>query len=267
MSRYLRTRARRMAGTEDYTARPSPRPTGTEGWRVVAGMATHGPRIATADLPILSIARQVDVLHVVLNGERYVPDHLPRLPNVRYHADGSDLGARAKLYHLTDIDAEAAFGVDDDLLYPHDYVSHSLALLQTDPGSTYCYHGVRLNERYDTYRQSRAVWSGLRGLSGEPVRVHVLGTGTCFWSPHHALGGGPRWDDSPWPVRIDTPTGHRVWQRGGRVLCPPRRDPWIRAHRHADKACSIVRMTSEDPSDIDRYVLEHGVHRLLLEAL
>jgi hypothetical protein len=235
----------------------SPRPAGTEGWWVVAGMATHGTRIATAGKAIESIARQVDELIVNLNGETSVPDHLPRWTNIHYRADGSDNGAASKLRGLHASVIDVAFGVDDDLYYPHDYVAHSLAHVLADPSRTYCYHGVRLHADYTTYRKSRTVWSGLRGLSTARA-CHVLGTGTSFWSTRYAVG--PRELDCPWPVRIDTPCGWAVIQRGGSIVCPPRRDPWIGSVREADRTVAICRMTTLDASPIDDYVRETGLH-------
>lgn len=92
-------------------------------------------------------------------------------------AAGDELGDRAKFLGCADAPPDTIYlGVDDDLIYPPDYVEAITAGLERYPRSIVSFHGWKLDkttgEPYvDNYRCLENVW--------DDVPVHVAGTGVC----------------------------------------------------------------------------------------
>jgi hypothetical protein len=231
----------------------SPRPEGTEGWWVVAGMATQPARLATLAGAVMSIARQVDELHVYLNALDEPPAGLPRATNIRYHC-GADLGAAAKLGYQAG--ADVYLSVDDDLIYAGDYVARHLAAQIRYTDTITCVHGSVLRPDYEGYTSSRRVLSGYRGLSMD-APVHVIGTGTAAWKPreiHIPVSAATR------PVQIDVPVSIYARSRGMRTVCIAHPACTMVDTHGADQSVAICRMTQRDSSAIDADVMASGLH-------
>ena len=115
-------------------------------------MATLSERAGSRAMSIDSLLPQVDRLIVTL---------------------GDTLGDQAKFAACPQ--ASGVFlGVDDDLVYPPDYVATILAGLARHPGCIVSFHGWTMDsdgERVDNYRCLEKVESD--------VQVHVAGTGVC----------------------------------------------------------------------------------------
>jgi hypothetical protein len=123
----------------------------TEVW---AGMATLSERAGSRAMSIDSLLPQVDRLIVTL---------------------GDTLGDQAKFAACPTAHGDVIFlGVDDDIVYPPDYVETIVAGLARYPGCIVSFHGWTMDatgERVDNYRCLEAV--------EEDVDVHVAGTGVC----------------------------------------------------------------------------------------
>lgn len=125
---------------------------------VWAGMATLSDRHDMRGMAINSILPQVDRLIV---------------------ADGDHRGDQAKFLGCEYAPAGTVFvAVDDDLIYPPDYIDALLAGLERHPGSIVSFHGWKMDEAgelyVENYRCLENVW--------EDVEVHVAGTGVCAFS-------------------------------------------------------------------------------------
>ena len=121
----------------------------TEIW---AGLATLSERAGSRNMTIDSLLPQVDRLIVTL---------------------GDELGDQAK-FAACPYAPGVFLGVDDDLMYPPDYVNRILAGLERYPGCIVTFHGWTMDEngeRVDNYRCLEKV--------AEDVDVHVAGTGVC----------------------------------------------------------------------------------------
>lgn len=123
--------------------------------QIWAGMATITGREETRAMAINSILSQVDRLVV---------------------ANGDDRGDQAKFLGCEDAPEDIIWlGVDDDLIYPPDYVETIVAGLDRYPGSIVSFHGWKLDEDgecyVENYRCLENVW--------DDVPVHVAGTGVC----------------------------------------------------------------------------------------
>src|SRR5699024_9778039 len=97
---------------------------------VIAGLATMPSRVQVLREAFNSIYWQVDEVYVFLNNFDYVPGFL-KLPGVKifrsqeFH-DYKDVG---KFFALRDVKEGILFTIDDDILYPPDYVSQMLSYL------------------------------------------------------------------------------------------------------------------------------------------
>lgn len=97
---------------------------------IAANLATYPPRISFLPRVVAAIAPQVDSLNVVLNEYEAVPDFLRGYDNVRPLLPEHDTMATGKFYPDTG-DAEYVLLVDDDVIYPDDFVARSLAEFQS----------------------------------------------------------------------------------------------------------------------------------------
>jgi hypothetical protein len=116
-------------------------------------MATLNDRSLLRTMAVTSLLSQVDRL-IIVNGE--------------------ERGDQAKFAACEEAPEDVIFiGVDDDLIYPPDYVQRIVAGIARDPDAIVSFHGWRMNEQGDAYAENfrclENVWDD------EPV--HVAGTG------------------------------------------------------------------------------------------
>jgi hypothetical protein len=120
--------------------------------KVWAGMATIDGREGCRAMAVDSIVPQVDRLTI---------------------ADGNRRGDQAKFLACEHAPAGIVFAsVDDDLIYPADYIATLLDGLKRHPGCIVSFHGWTMDENgemVDNYRCLENVW--------DDVEVHVAGTG------------------------------------------------------------------------------------------
>lgn len=148
---------------------------------VTVGIATYPPRLTALPDTIESLHDQVDCIHVCLNEYRQVPAVLQRYSKVICtipERNLSDLGKFLQLpksngYFLT---------CDDDLLYPHDYVTKTITQLRKHGGVVSYLGRVFPRDRkcQSYYRDTAEYYHCLREVQ-QDHQVHVVGTGVmCF---------------------------------------------------------------------------------------
>lgn len=93
---------------------------------IVANLATYPPRQSFLPRVVAAIAPQVDRLNVVLNRYETIPEFLREMRNVVPILPGHDTMATGKFYPDSS-EADYVFFVDDDVVYPEDFVSKSIA--------------------------------------------------------------------------------------------------------------------------------------------
>ncbi len=122
---------------------------------VIAGMATIRGREELRAIAINSLIGQVDSLIA---------------------SAGDELGDQAKFLGCEHAPADTVWlGVDDDLIYPPDYVATILAGLDRHPGCVVSFHGWRFDDEGEPYAEN---YRCLERVVDE-VEVHVAGTGVC----------------------------------------------------------------------------------------
>lgn len=163
---------------------------------IVANLATYPPRLGTLPEVIASIIPQVDQLNIVLNEFDSVPDWLEKTPKVRAIIPAQDTKDTGKFLPDTS-EADYVFLIDDDIVYPPDYVRETLRRFQDlGPGVAASYHGslygvrrsLKLNARslkrafravvLGNWHETRKVFPFHKGLS-EPVVVDQIASGVA----------------------------------------------------------------------------------------
>lgn len=135
--------------------------------KVVIGMATTEERYEYAVKAIESLKGQCDSIHL----------HVNSLTN-----DKADNGkfVPLKLMHKQGEYADYFFSVDDDLIYPKNYVRDMIKAID-EHKCIVTYHGRKLVGTGKDYYKDHVAFSCLRDMDGT-VRVDVAGTGCTAFS-------------------------------------------------------------------------------------
>ncbi|NEP75193.1 MAG: tetratricopeptide repeat protein [Okeania sp. SIO2G4] len=153
--------------------------------KTVACMASVGERESMLFDVINCLYPFVDKLCVYLNNYSNVPDFLqdPKIEYIRSQ-DCGDFGDAGKFYWVEDKSFDVMFTVDDDLLYPPNYVDKIINKLDEYNGNAIlgC-HGVFIKQPLIEYynQQNRHTLRFSHALDLDR-QVHVLGTGTVAFS-------------------------------------------------------------------------------------
>lgn len=152
------------------------------GQRRVGTMASFPPRRDGLKLSIDSILPQLDQLIVYLNGYEGVPEFLrdPKIRIVRSQDALGDLRDNGKFFDLPQEDDAYVFTLDDDLIYPPDYVAKMIFQIEMLGRSVVVgVHGANFPDGEFTRLNQRTVF---HFAFKKPGRfVDLLGTGTTAW--------------------------------------------------------------------------------------
>lgn len=146
---------------------------------VVAGMATMPSRLESFELAINSILPQVDRLFLFL--DRFETPYVSADPRVVVLTSDifGDLRANGKLMGLSMAGPDAYyFCVDDDIIYPPDYVRTMLGYLsEHDNSAVAAVHSSILKPDLTNYVKDRFIYHR-SGKLDRATEVHVAGTCT-----------------------------------------------------------------------------------------
>ena len=166
---------------------------------VWAGMATMSERSGCRAMAIDSIQSQVDRLIV---------------------ANGDGRGDKMKFLACHDAPGDTVFlGVDDDLIYPPDYVTTILAGLERHPGCIVSFHGWTIGRHAETYVENYRCLENVY----DDVEVHVAGTGV---SAFHLDTIRPVMDDFE-SINADVWLAVRAQERGIRRVVLEHQSYWL----------------------------------------
>lgn len=157
--------------------------------RVTANIATHPPRFESLLRTLESIDGQFDEIRIYLNGYVSVPRELERYSTYI----GPDLTDNGK-FAWCESPGEYYFTLDDDIIYPSDYVSRTLPLIG---GRVVSYHGRRLTGIRKKYYGCHRTFLFYEGFDKE-IPLDVAGTGvmafdtdvfcpTLWRTPHYRM--------------------------------------------------------------------------------
>jgi hypothetical protein len=154
--------------------------------KISANIATYQPRMHSLKQMVASIYDQVDVINICFNEMEWdeIPTffhHLYDTGKVDIFIPDSNLTDNGKFLLLDEQSEEHQyyFSMDDDLVYPHDYVENTIEAIKTF-GTIITYHGRILLGTQRDYYQGHKSFHCLGDQKGNH-RIDVCGTGvTAF---------------------------------------------------------------------------------------
>jgi hypothetical protein len=152
--------------------------------KITATMATMPARIKSLKQAVGSIITQVDELWVYLNNFTSVPEFLinKKIKVSRSNEELGDIGDAGKFYRCEEIEGYH-FTIDDDLIYPPDYVKIMVAEIERHQRKCIisCHGRVFKQEQIKSYyKEYKQAVSCLRQQNNN-VTVHVGGTGVMAY--------------------------------------------------------------------------------------
>jgi hypothetical protein len=146
--------------------------------RRIGQIATYPGRIGNLPAMLESVGSQLDEIHVVLNQYSAAQRRrLPKLANVDYLVPDEDLKDTGKFLRRAGAN-EYVFLMDDDLIFPTDYVATLIEAHQALPSARVAVgvHGVIYSDLFEGAAPSRFVAKFDKALA-KPILVNQLGTG------------------------------------------------------------------------------------------
>jgi len=195
---------------------------------VAACMATYPGRFGNLKQVVASLVPQIDQLYIYVNETLDGLPDLSRWPNVTIvdaRAHEGDLSATGKLFPLEFISRSFVFLVDDDFIYPPDYVARYRAIFAAfDDRCCVTTHGGVLPPRPLWYFDRCRSFDAQKALD----RLHLAslaGSGTFAF---HQDRFTVRFADAPREPMVDLFLSMGAFDQGLPIWCAPRPERWLR---------------------------------------
>lgn len=187
--------------------------------RISANMATIERRKHLLPKVISSIVDQVDVVRIWAND--YTPDI--NYDKVEVHG-GKDLTDNGKFAFLPYVKDEMYFTIDDDLLYPDNYVQNTLHYLKKYPNHYISYHGRKLLGKGRNYYRGHKQYHCLRTVNGN-WEIDVPGTGVGAFHTDLIQFDPIEWEHN---LMSDLMVGRELAKKGIPALCVQHKIWWLK---------------------------------------
>jgi hypothetical protein len=214
--------------------------------RRVAAIATLASRVETFQKVLSVIHAQVDHVFIYLDGYNVPPSFLGSFDRVtvRRAEDAGDLHASSRFLCLQDLsNPTAVVIVDDDIIYPPDYVDRLVSALQRLEGKAIVgVHGRIFMPPYQSYVRNAAVAHFGCELV-QDRQVHVLGTGTCAF-----ISSNFRVDPREWggTDMNDIEVAIEAQRRGLPRIAVARAAGWLKAHAECQPDSTWAKTVVDD---------------------
>lgn len=147
-------------------------------------MATMPERTKNGIKVIDSIYDQVDFIRLYLNNFRNIPQEY-KDDKILIH-QGKDLKSSGKVFWAKNPN-EYYFCIDDDIVYPSDYVNYSLSKLREyNDDVIISYHGrIFPNKKIKNYFKDHINYFHFDKENSKDVEVDVIGNGVSCWNTNN----------------------------------------------------------------------------------
>lgn len=183
--------------------------------KVTANIATQPKRFERLLLTLKSIEGQFDEVRIYLNNFKYVPEELSKYTTYI----GQDLTDNGKFF-WSENDNEYYFSLDDDIIYPSDYVEKTLPLIGNRIIS---YHGRILTGKNKPYYSNHKMYM-YHGYLPKDRRLDVVGTGVMAFDTN--VFKPTIWKSANYRM-TDLIISLEAHIHGIKLLCPKKNKNWI----------------------------------------
>ena len=201
------------------------------------GVASVPDRSDSLVQTINSLYDQVDEIHVFLNGYKIVPKELHKSKIKIYTSqEFGDMGDAGKFFKVGECTGYY-FSVDDDIIYPKDYVQKTIEKIEMF-GRKYVvsYHGaILLNPPVHSYYKGRKQLHCLH-KQGNDIPVHVGGTGVMAF---HTSTIHVQYEDFRLPNMADIWMALACQKKKVGIMCLAREGGWITLSSLIDESKTI----------------------------
>ncbi len=187
-----------------------------ENLKVTANIATQPSRFEFLLEMLKSIEGQFDEIRIYLNNFREIPHQL-REYNCQLGKDLTDNGK----FFWSENEGEYYFTLDDDIIYPPDYVEKTIPLIKD---RIVTYHGRNLFGLNQPYYNNHKVYSFHNALKSE-VKLDVGGTGVMAFNTNIFK---PTIWKSPNQKMTDLIISLEATMYGIELVCLPRKINWLK---------------------------------------
>lgn len=190
---------------------------------IVGGMATIPDRIDTLEMVLDSIVPQLDLLELALNGFRSVPYFIGKYSNVVTTLTTNDKGDANKFLRIDDYRNHYYFSLDDDLIYPTNYISTYIEKIDKHR-CLITSHGSDVTPNMSSYYRGKIGRSHCLHEAKEDFSVDVAGSGvTGFHTSYLKL----KYDNFAEPNMADIWMSMQAHQQGVERIAISHRKGWI----------------------------------------
>lgn len=196
------------------------------GDKITAIMATIPLRGHNLRISLGSILPQVDNAKVVLNGYKYVPKWLTVQRKVSCDIDTEGEGMANAVWRFASSLKGYVFIIDDDIVYPSDYVQRMLALLkENDNKVVACVHGKWVQLPFRDMTKSLGL-NHFKQANAVIGKADIAGVGTVAY---HTDAINPTLADINYPWFRDLQFSAYVARQGVKILRVVRDRDWLRS--------------------------------------
>jgi hypothetical protein len=156
----------------------------TNHMKITATMATMPCRLKSLKQTVASIINQVDEIHIYLNEFNDIPGFLrdKRIKIYRSQNEVGDIGDAGKFYKCENIEGYH-FTIDDDLVYPVDYVKQMVAAIEkyNQKYIITCHGRILAEEKIKSYYHNFKECVSCLGGQLKDKLIHIGGTGVMAY--------------------------------------------------------------------------------------
>lgn len=147
---------------------------------IAAAMATIPSRRNKLKRVVKSLIDQVDCLYIYMNGHQTAPEWIKKNEKIKFllskNTEEGDIGDAGKFY-WAEVHDGVYLTVDDDLIYPDDYVQQIIEGLDSvKMRAVVTMHGALINRGAREYHSGKKLYP-LLSVQSKSRNVHVGGTG------------------------------------------------------------------------------------------
>jgi len=200
--------------------------------RLTAYMATKPGREACAQTAIASLRDQLDEIRVVFNGYPAIPEWAAEDGKISPQLCSSNGEASCAVWRLLARGGGYAFIVDDDILYPPDYIEVMKAKLDArERKAIVTVHGTRFPRHYSDYKHDRKL-THFKRAAAQDTPVHMGGVGCCAF---HTDFFSPRPEEFPDSWMRDVWFAVKAAKEKREIICIARPDGWVQSLANDDE--------------------------------